>query len=273
MHLERLVVDDLVQPPVGLVLDPHPALFLDHFTLGLERLLVDPQRGHPVRFQPERERQVLCRRGLPEDRRVFVGGRVALPADADDVGGMAFGLDVLRALEHHVLEEVREACAARLFVLGSDVIPELGVHDRRRVIFEQHDLQPVGQRGHGVVEFGRPHRGAAPWTGGDDQGQREAGTDDQPETTDRAAGARMHRNRQLSHADAANRRGRQATEPAARPMPRAAAAYRLSTVVTSASLASSSRIRVSSSASCFRISGRRRNTADDLSQSRFAIAG
>ena len=60
--------------------------------------------------------------------------------------GVRFGLDVLRALEHQVLEEVREAGAARLLVLRADVIPELQVHDRRRVILRQHHRQAVGQR-------------------------------------------------------------------------------------------------------------------------------
>ena len=165
VHRERLVVDDLVQPAVRLVLDAHPALFLDDLALGLEDLLVDAQRRHAVGLEPQHQRQVLRRHRLPEHRRVFVGVGVALPADARDVRRMPFGLDVLRALEHHVLEQVREAGAARLLVLRTDVIPELGVHDRRRVVLEQDHLQPVGQRRHRVIELGRPHRGAGPRVG------------------------------------------------------------------------------------------------------------
>ncbi len=40
-----------------------------------------------------------------------------------------------------------------LLVLRPDVIPDLGVHDRRRVIFEKDHLQPVGQRRHRVIEL------------------------------------------------------------------------------------------------------------------------
>ena len=150
-----------LQPAVRLVLDPHPPLFLDDLALVLEDLLVDPQRRHAIGLEPEHQRQVLRRHRLPEDRRVFVGVGVALPADARDPRRMPFGLDVLRALEHHVLEQVREAGAARLLVLRPDVIPDLGVHDRRRVILEQDHLQPVRQRGHRVVELRRTDGGAA----------------------------------------------------------------------------------------------------------------
>jgi hypothetical protein len=158
MRRERLVGDDLLQPAVRLVLDPHPPLFLDDFALVLERLLLDAERGHAIRFEPEDERQVLRRHGFPEHRRVFVGVGVALSADARDVRRMSFGLDVLRSLEHHVLEKVREAGTARTLVLGADVIPDLQMDDRRRVIFEKDDVEPVGQRRHRVVETRRAHR-------------------------------------------------------------------------------------------------------------------
>ena len=82
---------------------------------------------------------------LPEHRRVLVGVGVGLAADRRDDRGVLLGLDVLRALEHHVLEEMREAGAARLLVLRADVIPELDVHDRRRLVLVQDDDQAVGQ--------------------------------------------------------------------------------------------------------------------------------
>ena len=140
MDGERLVVDELVQPAVRLVVDAHPPLFLHDLALGLEDVLVDPQRREPIGFEPEHERQVLRRHRLPEHRRVFGRVRVALPADARDPRRMPFGLDVLRALEHHVLEQVREAGPAGPLVLRPDVIPDLRVDDRRRVILEEDDL-------------------------------------------------------------------------------------------------------------------------------------
>ena len=157
MHGERLVADDLLQPAVRLVLDAHPPLFLDDLALGLERLLVDPQRRHAIGFEPQHERQVLRRHRFPEHRRVLGRVGVALAADARDVRRMPFGLDVLRSLEHHVLEQMREAGAPGPLVLRAHVIPDLQVHDRRGMIFEEDHVQAVGQRGHRVVEPRRPH--------------------------------------------------------------------------------------------------------------------
>jgi hypothetical protein len=51
--------------------------------------------------------------------------------------------DVRRALEHHVLEEVREAGLARLLVAAADVIPEVHRHDRRTLVARQDHPQAV----------------------------------------------------------------------------------------------------------------------------------
>ncbi len=155
MHGERLVVEDLCQSPVRLVLDAHPPLFLHDLALALERLFVHAQRRHAIGFEPQHQRQVLLRRGLPEHRRILSRVGVALPADARDEGGVRFRLDVLRALEHQVLEQVCEAGAAGPLVLRSDVIPELQVDDRRGVIFRQHDGEAVVERRDAIFELGR----------------------------------------------------------------------------------------------------------------------
>src|SRR6185503_2535858 len=85
-------------------------------------------------------------------------------------------LDVLRTLEHQVLEQVREAGAARFLVLRPDVIPQLQVHDRRRVIFRRHQRQAIGERGDFVLQLRRADRGGR--RGGrrrDQQGGGDAG--------------------------------------------------------------------------------------------------
>ena len=65
------------------------------------------------RFHPQHQRQVLRRHRLPVHRRVFGRVGVGLAADRRHDRRVLLGLDVLRALEHHVLEQVREAGAAR----------------------------------------------------------------------------------------------------------------------------------------------------------------
>ena len=53
--------------------------------------------------------------------------------------------DVPGALEHHVLEQVREAGPAGLLVLGSDVVPEVDRDDGREVVLGDDHAQAVGE--------------------------------------------------------------------------------------------------------------------------------
>ena len=54
-------------------------------------------------------------------------------------------LDVLRSLEHEVLEQVREAGSPRLLVGGADVVPDVdGDHGHALVLMQDHG-QPVGE--------------------------------------------------------------------------------------------------------------------------------
>ena len=51
--------------------------------------------------------------------------------------------DMGRALEHQMLEEMRETGMAGQFVLRPDVIPNLQGNDWVGVFFEQHHLEPI----------------------------------------------------------------------------------------------------------------------------------
>jgi hypothetical protein len=53
-------------------------------TTSLKDRLIDPQRRHPVGFEPQHERQVLRRKRLPENRRIFVRRGIALATNAGD---------------------------------------------------------------------------------------------------------------------------------------------------------------------------------------------
>ena len=50
------------------------------------------------------------------------------------------------ALEHQMLEEMREAGFARRLVGRADLVPDHLRDDRRAVIRDHHDLQAVGKR-------------------------------------------------------------------------------------------------------------------------------
>src|SRR5688572_25112527 len=52
---------------------------------------------------------------------------------------------MLGAFEHQVLEQVREPGAPRLFVLRSDVIPDVDGHHRQLVVFMNNDVEAVGE--------------------------------------------------------------------------------------------------------------------------------
>jgi hypothetical protein len=81
---------------------------------------------------------------------------VGLAAHARDPGRVLIGAHVLRSLEHQVLEQVRKAGAAGLFILRSHVVPDGRMHDGRGVVLEEHHLQPIWKRGHRVVELRWP---------------------------------------------------------------------------------------------------------------------
>ena len=58
---------------------------------------------------------------------------------------MRVALHVLRSLEHHVFEQVREARAPGLLVRRSDVVPDVHRDKRQTMVFREDDFQPVGQ--------------------------------------------------------------------------------------------------------------------------------
>src|SRR5207249_701885 len=69
------------------------------------------------------------------------------------------GIDVFRALEHHVLEEVRKAGAPFLLVFRANVVPDRHVHDRRRMVLRENHPQPIWQGQDLILQFGRSDGG------------------------------------------------------------------------------------------------------------------
>ena len=139
--------------PVLVVLPPlvqHDVALVRELRLGQRR----QQVSHPIGFHPERELERAGRHDFPVVGAIGVGRSVERRARALQRLEIA-AVVMLRALEHQVLEEVREAGLARPLVLRPDVIPEVDGHDRTRVVFVQQDVESVGQR---VLREGDVHR-------------------------------------------------------------------------------------------------------------------
>ena len=135
---------------VGRVLGPQPPLLEDHFALALERLVVDHEIEEALGLEVDHEGQRLRGHVLVVDRHVTARIGVDPATALVDELGMDFLADVLRPLEHHVLEEVGDPGMEGL-VRGARVHPELDGDDRRPVVLEQDDAEAV-------VETGLEHR-------------------------------------------------------------------------------------------------------------------
>jgi hypothetical protein len=142
----RRAPERLVQHPVDVVVGAEAPLFLHHLALALRASVVDEQRGHPIRLEIEHQRQRLGGEVL------VVGGQVVRGVR---VRGAARGLQpavellrpvLLRAVEHHVLEEVADAGDPGPLVARADAEEAVERADRQAAIREQPDLQPVLKR-------------------------------------------------------------------------------------------------------------------------------
>src|SRR5262245_708468 len=66
--------------------------------------------------------------------------------------------NVLRSLEHHVFEQMREASAPRTLIPGPNVIDHVGSQHWRTVIWHQQYAQPVVQAILGKLHARQPRR-------------------------------------------------------------------------------------------------------------------
>ena len=123
--------DQFLRDGVRLVLSL-PLLVLNHAALLVEFSLVDgaEQMAHPVGLEPEHHVQRGDRNVLEVVGAVLVGGAVQI-SGADFLQRVeVVSVEVLAAVEHQVLEQVREAGLAELLVLRACVVPDVDGHDR-----------------------------------------------------------------------------------------------------------------------------------------------
>ena len=123
-------------------------LIADHVALVGQLGAVEglEQKTHPVAFQPEAQFNLIAGQRLEIIRAVEVGGAIDVGrARAFQVFDVRLFADMLRPLEHHVLEEVGETGPPGFFVHGADVIPEVDGYQREAMVFIGQHLQAVRQ--------------------------------------------------------------------------------------------------------------------------------
>ncbi len=125
------------------------SLVAHNVTLVAEQCAVEAfhQEAHAVALQPQRELQLIARHGFEVVGAVEVGRSIHVcRAGVLDVLDVRLLADMLRAFEHHVLKQMREAGAARPLIQRPHVIPEVDGDERQPVIFMRDHRQAVGQR-------------------------------------------------------------------------------------------------------------------------------
>ena len=123
-----------------------PTLIADDIALVSKLLAVKraQQVPHTVALQPQRKFQLVGGQGLKIIGSVEFGGAIDVAgASAFQMAEVGLGSHVLRALEHHVLEQVSETGEAGTFIGRSDVIPEIDRHQRQAMIFVEDYIEAV----------------------------------------------------------------------------------------------------------------------------------
>ncbi len=144
-RLEHRFLDDAVRPVLAALtpLVPHDVLLVRQLRL-IDRL---EQVSHAIGLEPERQLELIRRHRLEVVGAIEAGRAVdARGAAAGEQLEVRVALDVLRALEHHVLEQMREARAAGRLVRGTDVIPDVDADERHAMVFGEDHFEPVGER-------------------------------------------------------------------------------------------------------------------------------
>ena len=123
MILPEILGEDFVDQVVGIVL-VHLYFFEDDAALAADVIGIEHRVQHQVAEHVHGDGQMLVQ-NLDVEADAFLGGKgVHVAADGIDLAGDFFRAAVLRALEHHVLDEVRNAVPLQVFVAGSGLDPD-----------------------------------------------------------------------------------------------------------------------------------------------------
>ena len=141
---KRVLRDQVVGLAIGLVL-ALPLFVLHHSALFVEFRLGDGagEVAHAVGFHPQHRVQRRGGHVLEVVGAVVAGGSVQIGCAQFFEHLEIVGIEVLAAVEHQVLEQVREPGLAALLVLRPDVVPDVDRHDGSFVVLVDDDREPV----------------------------------------------------------------------------------------------------------------------------------
>ena len=131
---------------IGLVLVALAPLFQHRLALGLPVRGVDLEVREALRLQPQRQLQRWLGHDLVEVRAIRRRVGVEHRADGFQILEMLHLSDLVGALEHHVLEEVRQPGQAGLLVARADIDHEADGDQRRGAVGLHHDAHAVVER-------------------------------------------------------------------------------------------------------------------------------
>jgi hypothetical protein len=143
---EQRGVDLLAEPRARIVGDTLVLFLKDHVALRQHHLVGEHKAGHAVGFQFHNCLELLARHALEIAGVVARGEGVFLTADMRDHLREFTRRVLRRALEHQMLEEMRQARFSRRLVGGADLVPDHVGDNRRAVIGNDDQLQSVRER-------------------------------------------------------------------------------------------------------------------------------
>ena len=128
---------------IRLVVIAQPFFLLDGFALVVEVLLGYGQRTHPIAFEPECQRQLVCWQRLEIVCALTGCGSVHRAAGVRNVLKVPGLRHVFRSLKHHVFEQMRKACTTRAFVSRTDVVINRNRYDGDRAVLVQNHTKAI----------------------------------------------------------------------------------------------------------------------------------
>ena len=144
MVFPEILGKDFVDQVVGIVL-VHLDFFEDHAALAADVGGVEDRVQHQVAENVHGDGQMLVQH-LDVEADAFLGGEgVHVAADGVDLARNFLGAAVLRALEDHVLDEVRDAVPLQIFVAGAGLDPDSDRGGANVLHLLGNKDQPVGQ--------------------------------------------------------------------------------------------------------------------------------